>query len=88
MASSKESGHRQAAWRWRGERRARNYFSSWQEEEDSAAPGGLGLLAGLPAGPASGLPGGLAGLPGERQVSSPSLLFSNLFLFSNYLPLF
>ena len=40
---------------------------------------------------ATGSPGGLGqpdGLPGERQVSSPSLLFSNLFLFSNYLPLF
>ena len=42
---------RQVGRSWRGSRarRARSCFSSWQEEEDSAAPGGPGwlCLAGL-----------------------------------------
>src|SRR4051812_7306564 len=37
---------------WRGStvRRARSCFSSWQEEEDSAAPGGLGRQVDWPGG--------------------------------------
>ena len=49
-------GGTQARWRWHGRVPARGNHaraSSLQELEDGGA-GGLGLLAGLPAGPASG----------------------------------
>ena len=72
MASSGESGHRQAAWRWHAvavRASGTRCASDWREEEDLPAPGGLGRPDGL---------------PGERQVSafSLSLLFVSVFLIS------
>ena len=56
-------------------RRARSCFSSWQEEEDSAAPGGPGLQLGhTGAGP-----GGLLGKPDNSSLSNFLFLFSIFF---------
>ena len=46
--------------------RARSCFSSWQEDEDSAAPGGLGWLR--PVGCYGGGLGQVSGPPGRFGV--------------------